>query len=277
MSDSVERSPKIAIFVLGEQPLLRYGISAYLNSQPDMMVCGEAESLLNARSKIAQCQPQLLMTALRLSTGGSLKSIRKIKAEMPRLRVLVYSALEESIFAERAMRAGASGYLMTQAPADALVSAIREIVGGGIYVSRDVALSAFRKSLRPIPKHNYGLRPADCLEELSNREMHVFQLLGPGLTNRQIAASLDLSVKTVESHQENIKHKLYLSSCAEVRKRAAKWMEQTSLVKEHLCRVAPDERKKKPPSLSSPIVEALATQTTATPESFPSRPESHAQ
>jgi DNA-binding NarL/FixJ family response regulator len=277
MSDSVERSPKIAIFVLGEQPLLRYGISAYLNSQPDMMVCGEAESLLNARSKIAQCQPQLVLTGLRLGTGGSLKSIRKIKAEMPRLRVLVYSALEESIFAERAMRAGASGYVMTQAPADALVSAIREIVGGGIYVSRDVALSAFRKSLRPIPKHNYGLRPADCLEELSNREMHVFQLLGSGLTNRQIATSLDLSVKTVESHQENIKHKLYLSSCAEVRKRAAKWMEQTSLAKEHLCRIAPDERKKKPPSLSSPIVEALATQTTATPESFPSRPESHAQ
>jgi DNA-binding NarL/FixJ family response regulator len=277
MSDSVERSPKIAIFVLGEQPLLRYGISAYLNSQPDMMVCGEAESLLNARSKIAQCQPQLVLTGLRLGTGGSLKSIRKIKAEMPRLRVLVYSALEESIFAERTMRAGASGYVMTQAPADALVSAIREIVGGGIYVSRDVALSAFRKSLRPIPKHNYGLRPADCLEELSNREMHVFQLLGSGLTNRQIATSLDLSVKTVESHQENIKHKLYLSSCAEVRKRAAKWMEQTSLAKEHLCRIAPDERKKKPPSLSSPIVEALATQTTATPESFPSRPESHAQ
>ncbi|MET0502670.1 MAG: response regulator transcription factor [Candidatus Binatia bacterium] len=277
MSDSVERSPKIAIFVLNEQPLLRYGISAYLNSQPDMMVCGEAESLLNARSKIAQCQPQLVLTGLRLGTGDSLKSIKKLKAEIPRLLILVYSALEESIFAERAMRAGASGYVMTQAPTDALVSAIREIVGGGIYVSRDVALSAFRKSLRPIPKHNYGLRPADCLEELSNREMHVFQLLASGLTNRQIATSLDLSVKTVESHQENIKHKLYLSSCAEVRKRAAKWMEQTSLAKEHLCRVAPDERKKKPPSLSSPIVEALATQTTATPESFPSRPESHAQ
>jgi len=217
-----------------------------------MMVCGEAESLLNARSNIAQCQPQLLLTALRL-TGDNLKSIRKIKTEMPRLRILVYSALEESIFAERAMRAGASGYLMTQAPTNALASAIREIVGGGIYVSRELALSAFRKSLRLIPKHNYGLRSAACLEELSDREMHVFQLLGSGLTNRQIAASLDLSVETVESHQENIKHKLHLGSCAEVRKRAAEWMEQTSLAKEHLCRVAPDERKKKLPSLGSPM------------------------
>ncbi len=110
----------MAIFVLGEQPLLRYGISAYLNSQPDMMVCGEAESLLNARSKIAQCQPQLVLTGLRLGTGDSLKSIKKLKAEIPRLLILVYSALEERIFAERAMRAGASGYVMTQAPTDAL-------------------------------------------------------------------------------------------------------------------------------------------------------------
>jgi chemotaxis response regulator CheB len=104
MSDSVERSPKIAIFVLDEQPLLRYGISAYLNSQPDMMVCGEAESLLNARSKIAQCQPQLVLTGLRLGTGDSLKSIKSQKPKY-RLLILVYSALEESIFAERAMRA----------------------------------------------------------------------------------------------------------------------------------------------------------------------------
>src|SRR5947207_5790454 len=131
MTNSGERPTKIGMYVLDEQPLLRSGISAYLNSQPDMVVCGEAESLLNARSKIAQCQAQLLLTALRLGTGDNLKSIRKLKAEMPRLRVLVYSALEESIFAERAMRAGASGYLMTQAPTDALACAIREIVGGG--------------------------------------------------------------------------------------------------------------------------------------------------
>ena len=254
MSDSVEQPAKIRILVLDDQPLLRHGISAYLNSQPDMMVCGEAESLLSARSKIAQCQPQLVLTGLRLGTGDSLKSIKKLKAEIPRLRILVYSALEESIFAERAMRAGASGYVMTQAPTDALVSAIREIVRGGIYVSREVVLSAFRKSLRPIPKHNYGLRPAGCLEELSNREMHVFQLLGSGLTNRQIAASLDLSVKTVESHQENIKHKLYLSSCAEVRKRAAKWMEQSLSAEEHIFPGAGHQPK-------LPLVASVTTET----------------
>jgi two-component system, NarL family, response regulator DevR len=88
MSDSSERSPKIAIFVLDEQPLLRYGISAYLNSQPDMMVCGEAESLLNARSRIAGCQPHLLLTALRLGAGDSLKMIKKLRTENAEMRIL---------------------------------------------------------------------------------------------------------------------------------------------------------------------------------------------
>jgi DNA-binding NarL/FixJ family response regulator len=261
MSDPGEPPAKIRILVLDEQPLLRQGIKAYLNSQPDMVVCAEAGSLSDARSKIAECQPQVVVTPLRLGLQDTLKFIKKVKTENARLRILVYSAFEESIFAERAMRAGASGYLMTQAPTDALASAIREIVRGGIYVSREVALSAFRKSLRPIPKHNYDLRSAGCLEELSNREMHVFQLLGSGLTNRQIAASLDLSVKTVESHQENIKHKLCMSSCAEVRKRAAKWMERSFNAEERLFR-GNRQRKKRVSSIGLHVVESFDAQRT---------------
>jgi DNA-binding NarL/FixJ family response regulator len=202
-----------------------------------------------------------LVTALRLGAGDTLKMIKKLGTENAEMRILVYSAYDENIFAERAIRAGASGYVMTQAPTDALASAIREIVRGGIYVSREVALSAFRISLRPIPKHNYGLRSAGCLEELSNREMHVFQLLGSGLTNRQIAASLDLSVKTVESHQENIKHKLYMSSCAEVRKRAAKWMERSFNAEEHLF-CGTRQRKKRVSSIGLRVVESFDAQRT---------------
>ncbi len=154
------------------------------------MVCGEAESLLNAWSTIAQCQPHLLLTALRLSTGDSFKWINKLKTKMPRLRILVYSALKQSIFAERAMRAGASGYVMAQAPTDALVSAIREVAKGGIYVSREVALSAYRKSLQQQLKNDRMPGSAACVEDLSRREMHIFRLLRSGLANRQIAASL---------------------------------------------------------------------------------------
>src|SRR6266487_3553034 len=226
-SESVAEQPaKIRILVLDEQPLLRWGISAYQNSQPDMMVCGEAGSVSDARSKVAECQPQFVVTALRLGAGDNLKLIKELKTQNRALRILVYSAFEESIFAERAMRAGASGYVMKQAPSEKLAIAIREIVKGGIYVSREVALSAFRKSLQRQRKNDYALRSAPSLEELSNREMHIFQLLGSGLGPRQIAQSLSLSVKTIESHRENIKHKLHMRSSRELRVRAAKWVEQ---------------------------------------------------
>jgi DNA-binding NarL/FixJ family response regulator len=238
-SESVdEERPKVRIFVLDGQPLLRQGISSYLNSQPDMMVCGEAGTVPDALRKIAECQPQFVVTALRLGAGDSLKLIKELKIQNPTLCVLVYSAFEENIFAERAIRAGASGYVMKQAPSEKLATAVREIIKGGIYVSRELALSAFRKSLQRHPRDNHTLRSGTSLEELSNREMHIFQLLGSGLGTKQIAASLDLSVKTIESHRENIKHKLRLRSSKEVRERAAKWVEQSLSREDHVFRRA---------------------------------------
>ena len=238
-SESVGEEPaKIRIFVLDEQPLLRQGISAYLNSQPDMMVCGEAGSVSDARRKIAECQPQFVVTALRLGAGDSLKLIKELKTQNPGLCVLVYSAFAENLFAERAMRSGAGGYVMKQAPSEKLAIAVREIMKGGIYVSRELALRAFRKTLQRPRKDNHTLRSGNCLEELSNREMHIFQLLGSGLGTRQIAASLNLSVKTIESHRENIKHKLRLRSSEEVRERAAKWVEQSLSGEAHIFRRA---------------------------------------
>src|SRR5438876_3132324 len=236
-SESAGEEPaKIRIFVLDAQPLLRQGISTYLNSQPDMVVCGEAGSVPDAQRKIAECQPQFVVTALRLGAGDSLKLIKELKTQNPRLCVLVYSAFEENIFAERAIRAGANGYVMKQAASEKLAAAVREIMKGGIYVSRELALSAFRKSLQRNRKNNHMLRSGNCLGELSNREMHIFQLLGSGLGTKQIAASLDLSVKTIESHRENIKHKLRLRSSGEVRERATKWVEQNLSREDHIFR-----------------------------------------
>src|SRR4030095_721464 len=153
MSDSCEPPAIIRVLLLDEQPLLRYGICAYLNSQPDMSVCGEASSIPEARSKIAECYPQLLVTALGLGVDDSLKLIRTLRAENPMLRVLVYSAFDEIIFAQRAMRAGANGYVMKQAPREELAAAIRDIVKGGIYVSHEAAFSAFRQPTQLRPKN----------------------------------------------------------------------------------------------------------------------------
>jgi DNA-binding NarL/FixJ family response regulator len=238
MSDSGENRAKVRILVLDEQPLLRFGISAYLNSQPDMIVCGEADSISAAQKKIAECSPQLLLTSLQLGAGDSLRFVKTLKAEQPGLLILVYSAFEETIFAERTAQAGAGGYVMKNAPMEELVAAIRHVVKGGIYISRELALSAFKKSLQRRRKNNQAPRSANSVENLSDREMHIFQLLGSGLGTKQIADSLALSVKTVESHRGNIKLKLRLRSSAELRQHAARWVEKTFHQEEHALRGA---------------------------------------
>src|SRR5262249_1945313 len=192
----------------------------------DMIVCDKTDNIRHARDKIQQCKPQLLVTALPLGTGDSLDFVKALKSERPALLILVYSAFEETIFAERALRAGADGYVMKKAPKEELLAAIREIVSGSIYVSHDVAMRAFKKSLesRSEPQRS---APTIGIEKLSDREMHIFFLLGSGLGNTQIAQSLNLSVKTIESHRENIKHKLDLSCSRDLVACAKKYVEVT--------------------------------------------------
>jgi DNA-binding NarL/FixJ family response regulator len=170
----------------------------------------------------------LLLTALRLGTGDSLEFLKALKSECPGLLILIYSAFEEAIFAERAVRAGADGYVMKKVPKEELLAAVREVVSGGIYVSRNVAMRAFKKSLEKRPENRVA-GSASAIENLSDREMHILQLLGSGFRNRQIAHSLNLSVKTVESHRENIKHKLALRSGRELIERATRYVEETFL------------------------------------------------
>jgi len=223
-----EHVAKTRILVVDEHPLLRHGIVAFINGQPDMIACGEADCIPGARSKIAECKPQLLLTALRLGTGDSLEFVKALKAEYPSLVILVYSAFEEAIFAERALRAGANGYLMKKAAKEELLTAIREILCGNIYVSHDVAMRAFKKSLETRSEQQQrSARPTIGIEKLSDRETHIFFLLGSGLGNTQIANSLNLSVKTIESHRENIKHKLDLSCSRDLVACAKKYVEVT--------------------------------------------------
>ena len=230
MSPAGKRSVRTRILVLDEHPLLREGIINYLNLQPDLAVCGEADNIRDTRDKLATCKPHLLISALRLGTGDSLEFVKALKAERPALLILVYSAFEEAIFAERALRAGADGFVMKKAPRQELLVAIREVISGNIYVSRDVAIRAFKKSLESRPEHRSSHSPSSTgIEKLSDREMHIFNLLGSGLRNSQIAHSLNLSVKTVESHRENIKHKLGLNGSRELVERATKYVEETFL------------------------------------------------
>jgi DNA-binding NarL/FixJ family response regulator len=228
MSAPEKHPVRTRIVVLEEHPLLRHGIAHLLNSQEDMIVCGETDNIRDARHKIQESKPHLLLTALRLGTGDSLEFLKALKSEHPALLILVYSAFEETIFAERAFRAGAEGYVMKKAPKEELLTAIREILSGNIYVSHDVAMRAFKKSLELRPDQR-SAPSAIGIEKLSDREMHIFHLLGSGLGNTQIAHSLHLSVKTIESHRENIKRKLDLSCSRDLIACARKYVEETFL------------------------------------------------
>jgi DNA-binding NarL/FixJ family response regulator len=202
---------KKRILVVDEFPMLRYGLIAFLNDQPDLFVCGEADSIPSALIKIEESKPHLMVIGLRLGAGETVDFIKALKVQNPTLLILVYSGFEESIFAMRALRTGANGYLMKKAARDEMVIAISDILRGEIYVSRELATRVFKESLETQPAYRLPER-AIPVEHLSGREMHVFHLLGSGLGTTKIAHALNLSVKTIETHRENIKHKLGLNS-----------------------------------------------------------------
>jgi DNA-binding NarL/FixJ family response regulator len=232
---------KTRILIVDEHPMLRHGLVAFINDQPDMIACGEADGIPSVRARLAGSRPHLLLIGLRLGSGDCLEFVKALKTENPRLLILVYSAFEESIFAERALRAGAHGYLMKTAAKDELLTAIREVLRGQIYVSRNLALRAFQESLAT-PQQNRPSANLPVVDNLSDREMHVFQLIGSGLGTKKIAHSLKLSVKTIEAHRENIKRKLGLNSGRQLVERATKWVEENFLPQKG---ESPGTRKKK--------------------------------
>src|SRR5438132_5575996 len=158
MSEPGKHAAKTRILIVDEHPLLRHGIITFINRQPDMVVCGEADCIPSAQKKIAECKPQLLLTALRLGTGDSLEFVKAVKAQYPKLLILVYSAFEEAILAERALRAGANGYLMKKATRKEMLIAVRDVLRGQVYVSRELAMSALQKSLETQPQDRLSER-----------------------------------------------------------------------------------------------------------------------
>ena len=228
MARSVGQTPveKKRIVVVDAFPMLRYGLISFLNAQANLIVCGEADSLPSALIKIAESKPHLLVIGLRLGASDCVEFIKALKVQTPGLLILVYSGFEESIFAMRALRAGANGYLMKRAARDEMLAAISDILRGEIYVSRELAMHVFKEALATQPGFRLPGRAAR-IENLSDREMHVFHLLGSGLGPKKIAHALNLSVKTIRTYQEHIKHKLGLNSGEALVERATKYVEET--------------------------------------------------
>jgi DNA-binding NarL/FixJ family response regulator len=199
------------ILVVDDHPVVRKGLAMTLDREPDLMVCGEAESLEEALSAVLGQNPDLILADLELEGMNGMDLIREVRRLHPRIPVLVLSMHDEDVYAERTLRSGARGYLMKHEKPEVLVSAIRAVLKGEIAVterikSRIVANLAGARAERP----------RLSLDKLTDRELEIFQLLGKGNTIRRISEKLSLSIKTIEAHCAHIKQKLGLSSGPEL-------------------------------------------------------------
>jgi DNA-binding NarL/FixJ family response regulator len=209
---------KSRTIVVEDHPVVCGGLTQLVDSQPDLACIGAADNTADARRLVEECKPDLTILDLRLKGGDTLDFIKTLRVEHPEVKVLVLSQYDELLFAERALRAGASGYIMKENATDELLRAIRKVLAGELYYSERVAAAVVQRSLREKPAG-----PHAGIDVLSNREMQVFQLLGASYSAREIAEQFHLSRKTIETHSENIKHKLGLHNAAELKRFARKW------------------------------------------------------
>ena len=213
-----ESARKTRIFIVDDHPIVREGLSLMMNREPDMMVCGEAEEATKALQAIASAKPDFLIVDISLSGPDGLDLLKSIRARYPSLPVLILSMHDESIYAERALRAGANGYIMKQEATERVLVAVRQILTKKVYVSDRIA----NRMLQQYIKGSVNERKSP-IAELSDRELEVFRLIGEGHGTRMIADELHLSVKTVESYQAHIKEKLSLKNGRELVQRAIQW------------------------------------------------------
>ena len=210
---------KASVLIVDDHPLVREGLAMRIAAQPDMVVCGEAASTEEALALLPTAKPAVAIVDLALKKSHGLDLIKKIRKDAPSVSILVVSAYEEALFAERVVRAGARGYVNKQEAQHKVIDAIRAVLRGELYLSAEMAQrlvdSVGQKAAR------------QGVESLSDREIEVFQLIGRGSSARSIAEQLGISIHTVETHRENIRSKLGLHNAAELVHHAVQWSLET--------------------------------------------------
>jgi DNA-binding NarL/FixJ family response regulator len=224
---SKETDNRTRILVVDDHPMTREGIAQWLRHEPDFDVCYEAENASQAIEAIISMRPDLVLTDITLPGRSGLELIKDIHAVRPDLPVLVISMHDESLYAERALRAGARGYIMKHESGSKLVEAVRSVLRGEVYVSEKTSarvLGLFSSHGKAVSSTRSGI------ERLSDREFHVFQLLGQGLSAHEIGTRLHLCAKTIDAHRANIKRKLSIKSTPELISYAAQWSTHETLL-----------------------------------------------
>lgn len=209
---------KCRLLLVDDHPIVRQGLALLIDREPDLSVCGEAEGAHSAFHLIATLRPDIVVLDISLSGPDGLDVLKEIRSKTASLPVLILSMHDESIYAERAMRAGANGYIMKQEATEKVLVAIRRIMQGEVYLSDRLTSTILQQYVRGAPPAK-----GSPLLNLTDRELEVFRLIGEGHGTRQIADELHLSVKTIESYQAHIKEKLALRNARELVQHAIEW------------------------------------------------------
>lgn len=202
------------VLLVDDHPIVRQGLSRILANEPGLAVCGEAESVREARQAVRDLEPDVVVVDLSLKEGDGIELVRELRAHHPALPLLVLSMHDELVYAGRLLAAGANGYIMKHAASEQFIGALRQVLEGGTYLSEAARAS----------RSGRGGTPGSPVDALSNRELQVLQMVGRGLSSRQVAEALHLSVKTVEAHRQRIKGKLGLRTGAQLVQFAANWV-----------------------------------------------------
>ena len=208
------------MLIVDDHPIVRQGLRRMIDPEPDLVVCGEAQTEREARVAVRELEPDAIIVDISLAQGDGLELVRDVHAQRPALPILVLSMHDETIYAGRLLAAGASGYIMKHAASDQLLEALRRVLDGGTYVSE--ALASTLEAPRGEDAAG-ATAVCDPIERLSNRELQVLSLIGRGLSSREAAEMLTVSVKTVESHRQSLKRKLNLLTNAQLLQFSINW------------------------------------------------------
>lgn len=211
--------PKSSVLLVDDHPVVRDGLAQRIALEPDLEVCAASANVTQALEALKKHRPDLVIVDLMLPDGHGLELIKEIRSLYPKVRMLIFSMHDEVIYGERALLAGAQGYVMKDEPPERLLAAIRTVLGGKIAVSPSLS----ERMLRSASKSR---APKPPMERLSDRELEVFELIGRGVATKEIADRLHRSVKTIETHRQRLKTKLQIKGHAELIAQAARWVQE---------------------------------------------------
>ncbi len=218
VSSSPNEGARTQVFVVDDHPAIREALAAAIDSKIDMRVVGESPTAQKALRMMERHVPDVVIVDISLEDAHGLDLVEELRSRFPELRIVVFSMYDESVYAERSIRAGASGYVMKSEPTEHVVKAIQAVSEGDVYLSRRMSSRILSKVIR---QQDYAFRSAT--EQLTDREMTVFKKLGEGLSVRDIAEDLDLSRKTIETYRRRAKEKLGFESVDELLQYAVQW------------------------------------------------------